>query len=233
MGILERIAKLVRANLNDLIESATNSERALEKHVEEMEEDLADARTVLAATRRQGAQVSGRLRRRETEAQSWETRAEAALRDGSEELAREAVRRKLDAERRAADLREEHEQIESRLRELEEAIAPLEERLSEAHAQLHRLIRARETAERDREFERISATLRADQGEEAGRFEEEVERAKFEAEAIRELAEGSVEARFRALEQPRDAVESELARIRKNIGRETGKGAKKPGDRKA
>lgn len=218
MGILERISQLVKANINDLIESARNSERALEKHVEEMEEDLADARTVLVATRRQEGQVAARVRRRETEARSWEERAAAALRGGKDHLAREAVRRKLEAERRAADLREEHAEIEARVGQLEEAIQPLEKRLSEARARLEQLIREKQVAERDREFQRISASLGNGVPEASERFEEEARQAQFQADAIREVASSTTEARFRALEDTSsDEVELELARIKQEV----------------
>jgi phage shock protein A len=217
MGILDRIGRLVRTNLHELIESATSADRALEKHVEEMEEDLADARTLLVSTRRQEAQIASRIRLRETEAHSWQSRAEGALRAGKDTVAREAVRRKIEADQRIADLREEHSRVAVRREELERSIEPLENRLAEARAQLNRLIREMEYAERDREFETLSAKVKGTTGEKAERFEDEIHETKFRADAIREMSDSSLEARFQTLEGPHEEIEAELARIRKNV----------------
>jgi phage shock protein A len=217
MSILDRITRLVRTNLHELIESATSAERALEKHVEEMEEDLADARTLLVSTRRHEAQIASRIRLRETEAESWASRAGAALRAGKDTVAREAVRRKLEAEKRVADLREEHDQVTARLSELERSIEPLESRLADARARLNRLIREKEYAERDREFETLSAKVKGAAEETAERFEEDITETKFRADAIRDMSDSSLEARFEVLEGPNDEIEAELARIRKNL----------------
>jgi phage shock protein A len=232
MGILDRIGRLVRTNLHELIESATSAERALEKHVEEMEEDLADARTLLVSTRRQEVQIASRIRLRETEAHSWQSRAEAAVRAGKDTVAREAVRRKLEAEQRIADLREEHEQVTARLSELERSIEPLEARLAEARAQLNRLIREREYADRDREFETLSAKVKGATEEKSERFEEEIQETKFRADAIREMSDSSLEARFDVLEGPNDEIEAELARIRENLESKPRASKNKGGPRK-
>ena len=159
MNLFNRISKLIRANLIDLLERSSNPERDLEKLVVEMEDHLAEARTLLADARRVEKEIESRKRVKDQETATWERKAILAMEASEEILAREAVRRKIEAAKRSAELDQEVKQARERLRDLETQIEPLEAKLTDARATLYRLVRERERALRERSFEEIAGVV--------------------------------------------------------------------------
>ncbi len=221
MNLFNRISKLIRANLIDLLERSSNPERDLEKLVVEMEDHLAEARTLLADARRVEKEIESRKRVKDQETATWERKAILAMEASEEILAREAVRRKIEAAKRSAELDQEVKQARERLRDLETQIEPLEAKLTDARATLYRLVRERERALRERSFEEIAGVVGEGRDEAERNLEDEGTRTRFEAEALRGIREGELENRFEHLEEADGEVDREMERLRAKIGKKT------------
>src|ERR1700686_4807944 len=93
MGVFERLATLIRSNLNELISSAEQPEKMLNQLILEMREQLVRAKQQVAGAiadeKRLHDQAEGELR----QAQDWENRAVLAVREGRDDLARAALTR--------------------------------------------------------------------------------------------------------------------------------------------
>src|SRR6201992_576556 len=95
MGLMERVATLLRANVNDLIDRAEDPEKMLKQLLTDMENQLLQGKT-------QGAIAIGdqhllekkALEQRET-ADGWRRKAELAVEKNEDELARLALERAL------------------------------------------------------------------------------------------------------------------------------------------
>ena len=94
MGLIDRILRVIRANLNNVIGQAEDPEKVLEQAVEDMQQDLIQLRQAVAQaiatekrTERQAAQA-------ESTAQEWYRRAQLALSNADENLARDALTRR-------------------------------------------------------------------------------------------------------------------------------------------
>jgi phage shock protein A len=218
MNLFDRISNLIRANLIDLLERSSNPERDLEKLVVEMENHLAEARTLLADARRVEKEVESQKRVKDQETATWEKKAVLALEKSEEDLAREAVRRKIEAAKRSAELAVEVAQARDRLRDLQEHIEPLDEKLADARATLCRLVRERERAEREKSFEEIADITGEGRVEAERNLADEAALTRLEAKARREMREGGVEARFERLEDADGEINREMERLRAKIG---------------
>ena len=95
MGLLDRISRVFRANLNDMVSQAEDPEKILEQAVVDMQEDLVQLRKAVAkAIWHEQKRTEQRYNQNISEASKWESRAKLALSKGDENLAREALTRK-------------------------------------------------------------------------------------------------------------------------------------------
>jgi phage shock protein A len=94
MGLLDRISRLMRANVNDMVSKAEDPEKILEQAVQDMQEDLVQLRQAVAgaiATQKRSEQQYNKAVQDEA---SWQQKAQLALSKGDETLAKEALVRK-------------------------------------------------------------------------------------------------------------------------------------------
>ena len=99
MGLLDRISRVFRANLNDMVSQAENPEKVLEQAVVDMQEDLIQLRKAVARALAEQKRTEQRYNQNISEASKWESRAKLALTKGDENLAREALTRKKNTDR--------------------------------------------------------------------------------------------------------------------------------------
>jgi phage shock protein A len=94
MGLLDRLSRVVRANLNDLVGKAEDPEKVLEQTVNDMQEDLVQLRQAVARAIAEQRQTEQKSNKEQSEASKWEQRAKLALSKGDENLAKEALKQK-------------------------------------------------------------------------------------------------------------------------------------------
>lgn len=134
MGILDRIHRLVRANVNDLIDRSDVPEAALDHSIAEMESSIREARTHVRVSGKEEEKLAGELRRLREEAFSWEDKAMLALRQGEEELARKALVRKHELDTQADRVRQELERHRDYLADLDRSLDALDHKLDSARS---------------------------------------------------------------------------------------------------
>ncbi|HWK79487.1 MAG TPA: PspA/IM30 family protein, partial [Thermomicrobiales bacterium] len=102
MGIFDRVSNLVRANVNDLLDRAEDPEKMLEQIIRDMESGIGDARSQVAAMIAQEKELEADYEANAKLADEWGEKAKRAVAAGKDDLAREALRRKKDADENAA-----------------------------------------------------------------------------------------------------------------------------------
>ena len=132
MGLFDRLSRVVRANLNDLIEKAENPEMVLEQAITEMQEDLIQLRHVVARAIATQERTEQQYNKNQAETDNWQNRAELALSKGDENLAREALTRKKAVAEAAAKLKSQLEQQTVQVETLKKNLIALESKISEA-----------------------------------------------------------------------------------------------------
>src|SRR6478672_8939645 len=96
MGILDRISRLVRANVNDMLDRAEDPELMLDQILRDMESNIQLARGQVASMIAQDKELQADLKEVQDLSQEWQTKASRAVEAGKDDLAREALRRKKD-----------------------------------------------------------------------------------------------------------------------------------------
>ena len=111
MGVFRRLSDLLKSNVNDLIDRAEDPEKMVKQIIIDMQKELTKA------TQNYGkAKASERLAEKKyLEAQkvseSWELKAKAALSQGNQELAKQALAKKVKADEDVASYKEMYESI--------------------------------------------------------------------------------------------------------------------------
>ena len=104
MALLERVATLVRANLNDLIDKAEEPEKMIKQVILDMQNQLLQVKTQVAISIADQHVLERKLKENEENQQQWLRRADLAVDKNDDNLARAAVERaiQLDPETRGA-----------------------------------------------------------------------------------------------------------------------------------
>ncbi len=82
MNLLDRLSRLIRANLNDLLRRAEDPEKILEQALWDMKEALKEAREQVAAAMAEGKRLEREVESHLKEADLWEEKAKEASRRG-------------------------------------------------------------------------------------------------------------------------------------------------------
>src|SRR4029453_11723913 len=107
MGVLDRLSTLIRANINDMLDQAEDPEIMLNQILRDMEGEINKARSQGAERMAQEKIFSDDLKSAQTQSAHMEERAEYYVRQGNDAMAKEALKRKADADANAAVLQQQ------------------------------------------------------------------------------------------------------------------------------
>ena len=106
MALMERVATLLRANVNDLIDRAEDPEKMLKQLLLDMENQLLQVKTQVAIAIADQHLLEKKAAEQRDGASTWRAKAELAVSKGDDDLARLALERALShAPTRLADSR--------------------------------------------------------------------------------------------------------------------------------
>jgi phage shock protein A len=191
MGFFKRISDIVSANLNDMAEGFEDPERMLKQAVREMEETIADVTTQTAKAMANETTLSRELDRNRGQLEQWQNRAEKAVEEGSDELARKALARKNEHEKLVAALKDQLEAAQETSQSLRCQLAAMKAKLAEGKRNLATLTARQRAADFRKKMESQAAGVVPDLDDSAfakfDRMKAKVEQAEAEAEAMAEL----------------------------------------------
>lgn len=217
MGLFDRLSRVVRANLNDMVSKAEDPEKVLEQAVIDMQEDLVQLRQAVARSIAEQKRTEQKYNQDIQEAGKWEQRAKLALSKGDENLAREALTRKKSHTDTATVLKQQLDGQVAQVDNLRKNLVALEGKISEAKTKKN-MLQARATAAKANE--QLQKTLgNIDVNSATGAFERmETKVLEMEArgEAAGELGGFGIEQQFAQLESGSD-VDDELAMMKAQL----------------
>ena len=219
MSILTRIATLVSANINAMIDAAEDPEKMVEEYLRQMRAELSEARAATAMAMADETRLRSQYERSKSESEDWQRKAELAVQHDDDELAREALLRRNNAQNLADNYNAQWDAQHDQVQELREALAKLEAKISEAEAKRDLIIaKSRRAATQ----EAITAAMQSVQGEVAGdsltRMEAVADERLAKAQAMAELSSQDLDTRFTDLET-QDKVENDLSALKKQMGK--------------
>ncbi|WP_439516912.1 PspA/IM30 family protein [Limnospira sp.] len=217
MGLFDRIGRVVRANLNDLVNKAEDPEKILEQAIIEMQEDLIQLRQAVAQTIAQQKRSQQQYNQAQSQANQWQSRAQLALQKGDENLAREALQRKKGyvetANTLEMSLRQQTEQVET----LKRNLVSLESKISEAKTKKNMLKARAQAAKANEQLNNLLGGINTSSATSAfERMEEKVMIQEAKSQATAELMDSDLEEQFIKLEAGSD-VDDELAAMKAQL----------------
>lgn len=219
MTILDRLSRLLRANVNDMISKAEDPDKIIEQSLRDMRDAYGQARTEVADAMAQLSKLEREQGTNQKIAQEYGNKAAEALKGGSEDLAREALRRKKNHEDLAAGFSDQikvHQttvdQLKTQLRALEAKIDEMESKKELLQAR-SKTAKANETLERVSGFDKSQGALSA-----FDEMERKVAAQEDRARAMGQLREeGDLDAQLKNL--GRDAeIDAELEKLKQQMG---------------
>jgi len=209
MAVLERVATLVRANLNDLIDRAEDPEKMIKQVILDMENQLLQVKTQVAISMADYHLLQKKQSEQSDKAAEWMRKAELAVDKQQDDLARAALERFQSCTRLAdgytAQVDDQKQQVDT----LRRALDQLEGKLAEARAKSDLLVAQHRRA---RALERASDAQLAigGVGPAAGfdRMERKVQRGEAVSQAKASMVADDVDRRFEAM-----AKDDEIGRL--------------------
>lgn len=191
MGLFSRIGDIISANLNDLTDQFEDPELMLRQAIREMETTINEVTEQTAKAMASERTMQRELDRNRQQAQEWRNRAEKAVADGDDDLARRALSRKREHEKLAAALDDQLAATGESVATLRRQLDAMKAKLAEAkrsYATLSARKRAADFRKKmNAEMGSASVGVAGDAFSKFDRLREKVEQAEAEAEALAEL----------------------------------------------
>ncbi|MGC9505190.1 PspA/IM30 family protein [Baaleninema sp.] len=217
MGLFDRISRVVRANLNDLVNKAEDPEKILEQSIIDMQEDLVQLRQAVAKSIAQQKRTQQQYNQAQSQANQWQSRAQLALQKGDENLAREALVRKKSHAETATTLKTQLDTQSQQVETLKRSLVQLESKISEAKTKKNMLKARIQAAKAQEQLQTTMGSINTSSAMGAfDRMEEKVLEAEARSQAAGELAGADLESQFAMLESGSD-VDDELAAMKAQI----------------
>jgi phage shock protein A len=140
MALLERVATLIRANLNDLVDKAEDPEKMIKQVTLDMQNQLLQVKTQVAIAIADQHLLEKKQKEHEDKIAEWTRKAELAVGKKEDDLARAALHRVESYREMAANFAQQVADQRAQVENLKSALRKLEQKLEEAHAKSDLLI---------------------------------------------------------------------------------------------
>lgn len=219
-NIFKRINDIVTSNINDLLDRVEDPERMVKQIIREMENHIGQAKEGVIGAIASEKQLKNEVEGHQKQVKEWLEKAELALNNDKEELARAAIARKKEHERILANLEPAWEAALKTSHNLKEQLRSLEAKLEEAKRKRGTLVARQRAAEANEQMRDVSSKFKAGFDAQSGldRMEDKVAEMEARSEALNELEQDStsLEKKFQAMTEDSE-VEDELAALKKKL----------------
>jgi len=224
MGIMDRVATVIKSNLNHLINKAEDPEKMLDQILIQMRQQLVEAKREVAVAIADEKRLAAQLEAELQQVREWEQRATMAVQKGEDDLAREALRRKADHEQIAIGYKKQWDAQQASTENLKNALRALSQKIEEAGRKKNLLVARQKRAEAQKHIHEVMTGITDTSAFESfDRMTAKVEQIEAQAgaavELSQELSGDTMEQRFRALESSTD-VEQELHALKAKVQKE-------------
>jgi phage shock protein A len=222
MAIFARLADLLKANINDLIDKAEDPEKMVKQIIIDMEEQLQGAVQGLGSVMASERQMKKQLEDAMAESKLWEDRAKTALKASNEELAKQAVDKKLQADESVKQYSKMHDEVSSQLEILKDQVEILKKKLNEARTRQALLSARDKVADARKEVSQAVGNLDSSGAfSKMDKMERKIAEKEAQADAAFEVSDTGSEKNdpFVDMEKQK-ASEDELARLKEEMSKE-------------
>jgi len=218
MGVLDRVSTLIRANINDLSSKPEDPEKVIRQLILDMNNQLIQVKTQVAASIADERLLQKRYEDNQKKSDEWQRKAELAVTNGQDELAKEALLRRRSFQETADGFKEQWTQQSAQVEQLKDALTQLEAKITEAQTKKDLLIARSRRAKAETNIRQTLANADSTSAlSDFQRMEEKVDEQEARAKAYAELDEDTLDQRFKQMEQE-DDISKELEALKSKVG---------------
>ena len=190
MGIIDRLATVLKSNINDLIGRAENPEKMLNQLITDMRSQLSKAKQEVASAIADEKKLQAQVQKEQAQAKEWERRAVMAVEQGRDDLAKQALVRHNEHAQHAQLLHETWSKQKQEVESLKASLRQLNDKIEEAKRKKNLLVARQKRAEAQTRIQETMSSL-SDKSAFDGfeRMTEKIEEAERKALASAELSE--------------------------------------------
>jgi len=215
MGLFDRISRLVRSNVNHLVNGAEDPEKVLQQTVLDMQSDLVSMRQAVAQAIATQKRTERQCQQANRTAEEWYNRAQLALQKGDDDKAREALTRRQTYAQTEQTLQPQIAQQREIVHQLKDNMGKLERKIAEARTQKDMYIaRARAAQSSVRLNEMIMGNTSSTNAFE--KMEARVLDLEAQAEVTAAMGTDGVEQQFAQLESQGN-IDAQLAQLKSKM----------------
>jgi len=206
VGIFDRLKTVVSSNINDLISKAENPEKMLNQLVIDMNQQMIESKKSVAMAIADEKKIERELAEQKRQAEDWERKAVVAVKAGRDDLAKEALLRKQEAENYYLQLKPQWEAQKASVEKLKDTLRQLQNKIDEASRKKNILIARAKRAEAQQKIQKTLSSISGNTSafDSFDRMAKKVDELEAKAEAHAELADlsqsTSLEKEFAKLE---------------------------------
>ena len=221
MSVFSRISTVFKANVNDALTKAEDPEKVLNQLTIEMNAQLVDTKQKVAAAIADEKRLQRQYQETAEQAKGWEEKATVAIQKERDDLAREALARRNEAQQLTDEYKIQWDKQRQAVEQLKEHLRGLERKIGEANRKKHLLIARQKRAKAQKAIhETMSGMKDSSAFDTFDRMEQKVGDMETRADAAAEMADfekDPLEAEFAALEKT-GSVEDDLAALKAQLG---------------
>ena len=195
MGLFQRAHDIVQAKANKALDAAEKPDEMLDLSYEQMLDQLTQVRRGLVAIAASRKQLELQQQQLQHTVEHLQDQAKAALAQGNEELAREALSRRAAAQTQIDSLEQQRQQLAEEQAKLEQTLAKLQERVNAFRSQKE-VLKAQYTAAKAESSVNESVTgiskSFSDEGASLQRAQDKIATMQARAGAMDELIQSGV-----------------------------------------
>jgi phage shock protein A len=218
MALLERVATLVRANLNDLIDKAEDPEKMIKQVILDMQNQLMQVKTQVAISIADQHLLEKKQKENQDKNVEWVRKAELAVDKKQDDLARAALERSMSYKQMSESFNQQIADQRTQVENLKSALQKLEQKLAEAEAKSDMLVAQHRRARALGKASDAQIAIGDDSKAAAfDRMQRKVMHSEAASQAKSEMVSDNVEDRLAALEKE-DHIDKLLAALKASRG---------------
>ncbi|MDJ0800623.1 MAG: PspA/IM30 family protein [Calothrix sp. MO_167.B12] len=216
MGLMDRILRVIRANFNSLVSGAEDPEKLLEQTVMEMQENLLQLRQAVAAAIASQKRTERQANQAQSTAEEWYSRAQLALQQRNEPLAREALTKRKAYQDTATALSQQVEEQNNVVTKLKKDMRTLELKITDVKTKKDIYIARARSAETSARLQEMLNGVNTGSVNAFERMEDKVLQLEAQTEAMSLSGTDDLDKKFASLESSSD-IDAELANMRAQL----------------
>jgi phage shock protein A len=225
MGIFTKLSTVIKSNINDLISRAENPEKMLNQIILDMRDQLAKAKREVAAAIADERKLKSQLEGEIKQARDWQHRAMLAVKEGRDDLAKQALLRQKEHTERVQVLKSTWEAHSSETEKLKGSLRQLNDKIEEAKRKRNLLVAKQKRAQAQRRIHETMSGLSDTSAFEAfnrmaDKIEDEERKTLAHAEVTEAITGDTLESDFLKLESGGGSagVDDQLLALKAEMG---------------